>query len=1109
MSGLRRRRWGDLQSRRSFRPLLEKLEDRELPAGLPLLSSRPDAPAALYLDFDGQTVGSTTYQPYDTNGDPANFNAAEQAAIIECWRHISVYFAMFDVDVTTVFDDRPKAWLMCSNSISGGYAYVGVFPSSQPLAFNESSHVTGRQSAIAHEFGHNLNLWHQSDYDQWGNKTAEYSNGYDAFHVPIMGVDFTQRVRKWFIGHPSTGGGAATLQDEVAIIASHFAPLQGAGGDGFAPDDFAGTFAGATPLPTVDGLQTVRGIIERMNDLDTFSFSHTGGTLVLDLYPETPSGLDAKLELYDSSFTLIAAHDPNQMNEQRLTLNLPAGTYYAVVSSHGDYGDLGVYQLTARKLPNGWSHADIGSVGMGGTFGFNSTTGDWTLNGGGADIFGTADAFHYGYVRLNGNGRIVAHVTQNQNTAAWAKVGVMMRETLASNSPHVSMFTTAGNGPQMVWRSTVGGSSSSFNPNTGQAFTPRWVSLERQGNVFTASLSTDGINWTQFNQQTVTMGQTIYVGVASGAVNNNRLNSARLRNVKLYGQILPGTPAPTYNGLASPTNVNLTLGTGTNVNVTWDAVAGATGYAIDRSNDGANWSQIGTTAGTSFSATGLFGSMRHFFRVRATDGSGSSSPSAVRHIVNRPNAPGTFSIASTGTTQLVLNWRDVSGDTGYRIERSTDGVNFTSIATIGTNRPSYTDDGLTVNTQYWYRLAALSPQGDSAYSAVVSRFTRLPNVTGLQFTSVTSTQTQFQWNAVAGATSYRIERSTDGSTYSTLATVGTLNYTDTGLTALQSYYYRVWGVHSGNNTQSQSGTVIFAATPATTALPSPWSQQDIGAVGGSGAAGHSSGTFTVLASGADIWNTSDQFRYVYQNLSGDGQITARVVSLTNTNGWAKAGVMIRESLAANSKQAMTIVSATNGTAFQRRTTTGGSSFHTGGSGSAPYWVRLVRIGSTFSSYVSSNGTTWTLLNSVTISMTTNVYVGLATCATNNSRLTRAVFDNVSITLPGGGFSLPGGGKPGSFGGRFDLGGFPGLGGGPTLGRAVGSQPGGRAQVFGSSNWRGRQAFARQRFVAETVVVPPTAPVDSDPYAGLPKPGHQGCTCPNCSRALNLAMDLLS
>ena len=201
-----------------------------------------------------------------------------------------------------------------------------------------------------------------------------------------------------------------------------------------------------------------------------------------------------------------------------------------------------------------------------------------------------------------------------------------------------------------------------------------------------------------------------------------------------------------------------------------------------------------------------------------------------------------------------------------------------------------------------------------------------------------------------------------------------------------------------------TATPLATNTPSPTAapLPSPWQHGDIGAVGQAGNATYSSGTFTVEGGGADIWGTADEFHYVYQTLAGDGEIVARVASLENTDSWAKAAVMIRDTLNADSKHAMMVVTPGNGTSFQRRPTTGGTSEHTtpGDGVTAPYWVRLVRSGSTLTGYKSSNGSSWTQVGSASISMASSVYVGLAVTAHNDSTLATATFTDVSVTGSG-------------------------------------------------------------------------------------------------------------
>ena len=188
--------------------------------GMPILNSRPSAPADIFLDLDGE--GTRT--PYDTDANPATFGVAEQEAIYECWRQISEYFAVFDINVTTIFASaRPKAWLVAANSHTGvGFSSVNVFPNSAPQSFNPSGDVRGRQSGLAHELGHNFGLSHQSTYNLLGEKTDEYATAPDTLHGPIMGVDYSGKVHKWTIGHAS--GSPGTLQDDLQVIANRMQP---------------------------------------------------------------------------------------------------------------------------------------------------------------------------------------------------------------------------------------------------------------------------------------------------------------------------------------------------------------------------------------------------------------------------------------------------------------------------------------------------------------------------------------------------------------------------------------------------------------------------------------------------------------------------------------------------------------------------------------------------------------------------------------------------------------------------------------------------------------------------------------------------------------------
>jgi hypothetical protein len=160
------------------------------------------------------------------------------------------------------------------------------------------------------------------------------------------------------------------------------------------------------------------------------------------------------------------------------------------------------------------------------------------------------------------------------------------------------------------------------------------------------------------------------------------------------------------------------------------------------------------------------------------------------------------------------------------------------------------------------------------------------------------------------------------------------------------------------------------------------------------------GTYTITGSGADIWGNSDQFHFAYKMLTGAGSIIARVESVQETNTWAKAGVMIRETLDPGSVHAMMVVTPAQGVSFQRRTETDSASDHdTTGEITAPYWVKMERdLAGNFTAYSSTNGSSWQMQGMPeNVQMSANVYIGLAVTAHNASATCEAVFTNVTTT----------------------------------------------------------------------------------------------------------------
>jgi glucose/arabinose dehydrogenase len=216
-----------------------------------------------------------------------------------------------------------------------------------------------------------------------------------------------------------------------------------------------------------------------------------------------------------------------------------------------------------------------------------------------------------------------------------------------------------------------------------------------------------------------------------------------------------------------------------------------------------------------------------------------------------------------------------------------------------------------------------------------------------------------------------------------------------------TYSFASWA-HGGSDSQTIPTPIDNTTYTANFSKPleAPWRTTDIGRQNIFGNASINAGTFTLSASGRDIYNMDDHFRFVYQSFTGDCDIRARVTGMTNTNAWAKAGVMIRETLQPNSKHAMTILTPTSGTSFQRRLTTAGATASTNGGGAPPYWVRLVRRGGNFTAYTSSDGSAWTQIGTpVTVSMNSTVFAGLVVTSHNTAALCTATMTDVSV-MPG-------------------------------------------------------------------------------------------------------------
>jgi alpha-galactosidase len=256
-------------------------------------------------------------------------------------------------------------------------------------------------------------------------------------------------------------------------------------------------------------------------------------------------------------------------------------TYYYAVSAINTAGEGTNSPYVAATpcdptLPTCWAGQDIGSVGyVGSSSGCGST---FIVQGGGADIWGNADAFQLVHKSLSGDSSAVARVTLLENTDGWAKGGVMYRNDTTAGSMYVDMIASAGNGVSLQWRATTGGGCNAIN--VGGLAAPVWVKLTRSGTNFTGYYSPDGANWTVVGTAGVSLSNTARAGLAVTAHNNAYLCLAAFNNV-IVAPVSPNLSFATSTNhilLAWPASASsFSLWSATNLAppITWSAVTNA------------------------------------------------------------------------------------------------------------------------------------------------------------------------------------------------------------------------------------------------------------------------------------------------------------------------------------------------------------------------------------------------------------------------------------------------------------------------------------------------------------------------------------------------------
>jgi hypothetical protein len=195
----------------------------------------------------------------------------------------------------------------------------------------------------------------------------------------------------------------------------------------------------------------------------------------------------------------------------------------------------------AQGLPAPWSSGDIGAPALSGSATYAG--GVFTVDAAGADIWGTSDQFHFVYRAVTGDAEIIARVASISNTNTEAKGGVMLRESLNADARYALMTLTAANGARFQRRPSVAANTIwTTGPPTAP---PGWVRLVRTGDLFVGYTSSDGRSWTGIGAETIPMGATIYVGLATTSRNTTTRTRATYDSIAVVGASGNQSPAVT------------------------------------------------------------------------------------------------------------------------------------------------------------------------------------------------------------------------------------------------------------------------------------------------------------------------------------------------------------------------------------------------------------------------------------------------------------------------------------------------------------------------------------------------------------------------------------